>query len=379
MKIGILTYHRSHNYGAFLQAYSLSNALNKIDGVDCELIDYNLCKEENVYKTRIWKRPIYFLQYYRQDKMFKEQRKEQLLSKDEILSDDYKAVLDYANNKYDIVVVGSDEIWRIASRGFPNAYWLPGKYSFKKMSYAASGRNSNTVFTEDVKNKMREFYGDFCYIGVRDEITKRQVEELGIDININRNCDPSFLYPKYNKNKIELRNKICEKYKINANKKIIAIAYDRVDVITKLRKLLGKNYEFICITRPMWNANKNLCSITPFEWVDIIGGSDYLITSYFHGMLFAVNQNTPFIAIDRRANRDNLKSSKLYDFLEYSNMQDRYNIASELNEEEFQKISIKIKEEIKKTIDFGDIVNSQIALFENFYRVIEEIKNERKG
>ena len=39
MKIGILTYHRAHNYGAMLQAYALRTFLQK-QGHWVEFIDY---------------------------------------------------------------------------------------------------------------------------------------------------------------------------------------------------------------------------------------------------------------------------------------------------------------------------------------------------
>ena len=39
MKIGILTYHRAHNYGALLQAYALQTYLRGL-GHEVEIIDY---------------------------------------------------------------------------------------------------------------------------------------------------------------------------------------------------------------------------------------------------------------------------------------------------------------------------------------------------
>ena len=52
MRVGILTYHRSHNYGAFLQAYSLCAKLNEYENVDCEIVNYNLASEDTVYKKK---------------------------------------------------------------------------------------------------------------------------------------------------------------------------------------------------------------------------------------------------------------------------------------------------------------------------------------
>lgn len=376
MKIGILTYHRSHNYGAYLQAYSLSHALNDIEGISCEIINYNLEKEDKIYKKRIYKRPIYARVYNQQDKMFEVAQQEQLLSGELYLDDNYENILNIIENKYDVLVAGSDEIWRIASRGFPNVYWIPGKHNFVKMSYAASGRMSLDKVTADQQKTLSQLYTDFSYIGVRDEATKIFVEKLCPDINIHRNCDPAFLYHRF-KDKSGLRHEICEKWNLNEKKKIIAIMYDRPEVIGKLRRRLGKNYQFVCIARPMWNADINLCSVTPFEWVDIIGGCDYLVSSYFHGMLFAVNQNTPFVVIDRRADRNNILNSKLYDFLKYTGIEERYFISNEIEDEVWDKIAEKISTEVDlKNTDFLKIVEDQKALFQNFLEELNRFKNE---
>ena len=48
MKIGILTFHCAHNYGAVLQAYAIQEQL-KLMGFDVEIINY---------------RPIYLLRPY---------------------------------------------------------------------------------------------------------------------------------------------------------------------------------------------------------------------------------------------------------------------------------------------------------------------------
>ena len=43
MKIGLLTYHDTTNYGATLQCYALAKAITGL-GYECEIIDYQ-CEE----------------------------------------------------------------------------------------------------------------------------------------------------------------------------------------------------------------------------------------------------------------------------------------------------------------------------------------------
>ena len=49
MKIGILTFHRAHNYGAVLQCYAMQEILRRM-GHDVQVIDYRQPWIEEFYK-----------------------------------------------------------------------------------------------------------------------------------------------------------------------------------------------------------------------------------------------------------------------------------------------------------------------------------------
>lgn len=50
MKIGILTFHRAHNYGAVLQAYALKAFLNEMGYNNVSFIDYWPKYHDDVYR-----------------------------------------------------------------------------------------------------------------------------------------------------------------------------------------------------------------------------------------------------------------------------------------------------------------------------------------
>ena len=53
MRIGILTFHRAHNYGAFLQCLSLVSKLKKEFPNDCiEVVDVNTKEMNDYYSTK---------------------------------------------------------------------------------------------------------------------------------------------------------------------------------------------------------------------------------------------------------------------------------------------------------------------------------------
>ena len=48
-KIGILTFHRSENYGSVLQAWALCQQINTLPGRQAELIDYSNRAQQDLY------------------------------------------------------------------------------------------------------------------------------------------------------------------------------------------------------------------------------------------------------------------------------------------------------------------------------------------
>ena len=55
MRIGILTFHRAHNYGAVLQCYALQEVLSRM-GYRVEIVDYRQPFIESFYRIRFPKR-----------------------------------------------------------------------------------------------------------------------------------------------------------------------------------------------------------------------------------------------------------------------------------------------------------------------------------
>ena len=53
MKVGILTYHSSDNYGAFLQSYALATALQETTGHNVDIIDYTMRKAASMNRTMV--------------------------------------------------------------------------------------------------------------------------------------------------------------------------------------------------------------------------------------------------------------------------------------------------------------------------------------
>lgn len=121
-KIGILTFHNAYNFGAVLQAYALREYLQQNSNCIVEIINY---KNEQIEKEKSrWKgllnnnvvkelaRNLLTTPYYlKLDKVFSEFVNKYLTADNEIKKKDLSFL------KYDLYLVGSDQVWNLPLTG----------------------------------------------------------------------------------------------------------------------------------------------------------------------------------------------------------------------------------------------------------------------
>lgn len=325
-KVGILTYHRSINYGAFMQSYSLATALKQSLNCDVEIIDYNLKKVHNFYlrKTFLKKDIKNIIKRVGNYNSFRKSISTILpLSREKLITDDMDKAFKFLRNKYDAIVVGSDEVWKIDSlRGFPNLYFLHDELDCKKISYAASANQTNySKLTSFEKEYISQALNSFSYIGVRDNTTINHLKELNRELEINRNCDPTFMY------EIQYNDKFLEKLKntfnIDEKKPILGLMVQDENIGKYVRERYGDKYTIISI----YNANKYadifINDLNPLEWAQVFKIFDFCITTYFHGTIFSIKNNIPFISIDLSPFTEEY-DTKLKDLLKNTGLIDYY-------------------------------------------------------
>lgn len=355
-----------------MQAYSLMKALEAItDGeIEIEVIDYispnhirrygmiliNDLRERNIEKLK------QFLAFFRAQKKFKLSRFRSFHPK--FLEDKIE------KSKYDVIIVGSDEVWR----NFENVYWLTVVHSSKKMAYAVSSRNLNSKLRKEQIRFIRENLKEFDYIGVRDEITKNELYKA-YQTEININCDPAFLVDiKFDRN--SFKNKLYKKYQIPDKSRLVGIMLDeRADVCKKIKEIYGDEYKLVSLYSENKKADYNLIDISPFEWVEVIGLLDCLITSYFHGVVYALKSNINFVAIDYAPK----ETSKIYDLLSRENLLDQYINAYKVQEWAQCKILhgiLELSQGMK--YDYSSVVCNQKKAFWSFRKKLLAILNENR-
>ena len=171
-RVGIITYHRSENYGSALQAYALQSYLVE-SGFDVKIIDYHSDGQDELYaifkpikSVKSLCRFIFTLANYHSLNE-KKIKYSQFQRKNFSLTDEYTEVtqLFELNDQFDYFIAGSDQIWNICCPDFTDAYFLSFvKNKRRCISYAPSinklGLDSKTA--ELFKNYLPNFKAISC-------------------------------------------------------------------------------------------------------------------------------------------------------------------------------------------------------------------------
>ncbi|MDD5504128.1 MAG: polysaccharide pyruvyl transferase family protein [Candidatus Omnitrophica bacterium] len=307
-KIGILTYHHVINEGAVLQAYSLAQNLKRLLPDDTvEVIDYRPFSVELYYllTSFIARDFSYVFDKIRRYILIKRFIKTMLpLTNTKLISNNYsKAIKFIRSHRYDCIIVGSDEIWKIGKfapyRPFPNAYWLNKDLSCCKIAYAASAnRTAYKKLTPEQIQFIRESLGVFTAITVRDEHTIKMLAKFGLtnQKNISIAPDPTFMLDIPD---MDLKQKLS-RLGIACDKPLVGIVVTKKDISDLLVKYFKeRGFLTLAISCSIKKADFNLSGkLDIFEWANIFKYMSFCVTERFHPAIFSMRFGTPFLAID---------------------------------------------------------------------------------
>jgi len=301
-KIGILTFHKSFNYGAFLQCFALVNRIKSdFPDVIVEVIDYTALSTVKGYEKMksAYKDSIVDMINVRNGLFEEVQSKYLPLSDYKLISDNYTELFESIKGKYDIIIVGSDAVWNWGNKGFPNAYYLGSDLGAYKMSYAASAHGMDyKKITEEQKWQLKELLNGFVYIGVREETTAQMVRYADSSLTIHHNCDPTVLLDieKIPVDMEKLREKL-QKKGIDFSKPIIGLMAG--EPYGKMIKKYYKNkVQIVALYLPNKYADVYLYDLNPLEWARVFSLFNITITHFFHGTMLSLRNITPVIPIE---------------------------------------------------------------------------------
>lgn len=328
MRIGILTFHFGNNYGGILQCYALQKYLKKI-GHDVEIINYKPSNNVAFISRLIRKlKTINSLSVFINvlinavsAKKIQGNNSEILLHKKNILTvfDDFRkdwlCLSDLVNEdtignlsqKYDAIIVGSDQVWTSLydKKAIYFLEWAP-LYHGKRIAYAACSAHSFATKKRSVL--LREYFKRFDLITVRDQTTQQLVEQIS-NIKPEIVADPTLLH---NFSEFITSNIVSPYILTYILGSEIRGGHDQA--LMKIKEKYG-SLPVKSIIIPGFNNNvakysdEQYYDISPQEWIDMFNKATFVYTDSFHGVMFAIKFNKPFIAYYA----DVIRSSRLID------------------------------------------------------------------
>lgn len=365
-KIGILTFHRARNYGAFLQAFALKAFLQD-SGFDVEIVDYWPDAHAELYKLFSIKRcasllyhPRSLCKYLYNSITTIRQAKARKRKMDYLLESylqvkkqvRFKRLDDNCRFDFDVIVYGSDQIWWKSNikgyEGMDPVYW--GAYiqsTIKKVAYAPS---MGIMDIDDIDKRFIECHlKNFDSLSVREHKLQLLLQPF-TEKQIYQVLDPVFLVSQ--KTWVSFTNSIYEeKYILYYN----IIKSDNADKF--VQKLQTKyNLNVIEITgsvspRKSNGKYKYLQTLDALEFISYIKDAEYVVCTSFHGIAFSIIFEKNLYALGMKRNSERVRS-----LLEICGISERLNENPEtllkLGNIDFVSVKEKLECKIKESKKF---------------------------
>lgn len=359
-KIGIMTFHNAHNYGAMLQVFALQNFIkNNYDNVDVKVINYENKKILSNYKvfTPIRKNLIKYFKLLSNDiKNYKINSKrynnfDRFMNTQLNLTDRCREI-NSLDESFDICITGSDQVWNPDIVGsLSNEYTLNfGNESMKRVSYAASIGDVSQV--ELHKKDFKEKIGKIDNISVREIDAQIALEKL-LGKNIEVVLDPTMLLTKNEWNKkLENLQTENEKYILAY---VVKADEEYIKIVNDLSERTGlKIIHFEKDNHGYNNVLKSAYTEGPYEFVNLIKNAEYIVATSFHATVFSIIFNKKFFIVPHKktgARVINLVNTLGIENRLFDNFEQYKNINIDINTD-WNKVNEKLNYEREKSIKF---------------------------
>jgi hypothetical protein len=287
LKIGVLTFHRCINYGSYWQARCLVEDLIA-RGHNATILDHYSARV-NIAEWKCAFRPTLPAPVPETDCPLYRQKITKFFQAFEELPLSRKFRLNQPNEMedYDIIVVGSDEVWNLfhAWYGKCPLFFGDGLRAETIIAYAASFGNYPVAWglSEEWANKLYNFDA----ISVRSENAELIVKNAtGIDPEIV--LDPCLQFQmNFNKRSYKnLQEPYIAVYGHNFSDSFIERTKD-FSIATRTRTIsIGYRNDW---------ADENWLVADPHDFANFMEGAQAVATNFFHGCIFSLRNEKPFV------------------------------------------------------------------------------------
>lgn len=328
MKIGIVTFHSAHNYGAVLQAWSLQEYLkgqghqpeivnlrlpvidklyrivNKTNKKVCKSLRVNRLVNEAYYRVRC----VY--RYLKPDtgKVEKYRKFEDFINNVLPVTKEFNRYEDLckANLHYDALIAGSDQIWNaVMMKNINPAYFLQfANQDAIRISYAAS------IGTDEIpaeyKMMFRRCLRDFDYISVREKRAQEEVQAL-TSLPVDLVADPTFLLEREDFDALRKEPEAAGKYIYVHNVHLSRVDEALNGVVEEMSRRLNLPVIHNWSKKVFSNEAGHFTGGVG-EFLGLVASAEYVVTNSFHCTVFAIIYQRNFITVPHYKHPDRMRN-----------------------------------------------------------------------
>jgi hypothetical protein len=308
MKICILTQKLGGNYGGVLQAYALQAYLKK-EGYTAETVQHcgnqkiNFSQIKSIIKQVIKKFILFqkvssvvpdWMNKKQQDSIYRHLRN--FIEQNIVQTPYIKNFKNLNCRNYKAYIVGSDQVWRPRYNKY-QVYEMFLSFvkgdTVKRISYAASFGVSDMEFSEEQIHKVSELLSNFDAVSVR--------EDSGVDLCRNyfhveaqHVLDPTMLLQKEDYLALIQKEEKQKAESIKEKAELFVYVLDQSPEVVQLIRQVADEfqiqpYQFL----PKIEKTTIMPSVT--AWLNGFSEAKFVVTDSFHGTVFAILFNKPFI------------------------------------------------------------------------------------
>jgi len=365
-KIGIITFHASHNCGSMLQALALQRKVDQLANTKSEIIDFSNKRQQRMYSIFVnpknlkeFIKNILSIPFY--GKLKKHYNSHLNFIKNYFnlteMSYETQEQLKNLNGYFEYWICGSDQIWNITCGDADDAYFLNFVTEGIKIAYAPSLGAINIVEKADNIEKYKKYISEFSALSIRELNGKRRIEEL-VNRNVELLLDPTLLMlPE------EWDEYISQKlYDYNY---IFYYAFHYSPEVNKIVKSISKNLKIpvIILDVKAWgikgiflNGFKISKEFGPIAFLNLIKNANLVLTTSFHGTVFSVLYKKKFWYIS--SSMHNKDDDRAITLLNQVNLTERLVNINEiemdniLSEIDFSKTTQSLNRQRQNSINF---------------------------
>lgn len=343
-KIGIMTFHASHNAGSMLQALALQHVLAQKYGMETEIIDYSNPAQQNMYaplpQPKNWKQHIKRLiwatnatQLHRQSEGYRAFAKRYFRLSQRFCATGQE--LAAVAGDYRAIIAGSDQVWNIRCTDADDAYYLDFAPDAAKFAYAVSFGANNPFVLQNEPGHYETLIKAFRQICVREFNAQKWLREAtGIEVPV---ClDPTMLMDREDwEELVEVGDA-----PIVRGDYIFYYCFSITEEIQRFLHTVSKKYRMPVYfmdakewtLKACWrNGIRLVKHYGPAAYLNLVKHAKIFITTSFHGTAFATLYGKCFWYIDDGSN-DPKRDDRALSFLTQLGLMDRYRTISELRQ-----------------------------------------------